>query len=107
MLIPSDLMAVDDLANQIASSMFAGVKDSVPVNGYLCDCRLSCLFTYRRPDILVVECINGLINWQSSWSVGRYVGLGEVFVAGFCMTCPVHFIEVDVGLTRPFNRGQF
>ena len=49
----------------------------------------------------MVECIDWLINWQSSWS------LGKVFVAGFSMTCPVRFIEVDVGLTRPFNRGQF
>ena len=33
MLIPSGPMAVDDLANQIASFVSAGVKDGVPVNG--------------------------------------------------------------------------
>ena len=33
MLIPSGLMSVDDLANQIASSVSAGENDGVPVNG--------------------------------------------------------------------------
>ena len=33
MLIPTLPMAVDDLANRIASFMSAGVKDGVPVNG--------------------------------------------------------------------------
>ena len=33
MLIPSGPMAVDDLANRIASSVSAGTIDSVPVNG--------------------------------------------------------------------------
>ena len=33
MLIPSGPMAVDDLANQIASFVSAGVIDGVPVNG--------------------------------------------------------------------------
>ena len=32
MLIPPDPMAVDDLANRIASFESAGVKDGVPVN---------------------------------------------------------------------------
>ena len=32
-LIPSGPMAVEDLANRIASSVSAGVKDGVPVNG--------------------------------------------------------------------------
>ena len=32
-LIPSGPMAVDDLANRIASFVSAGVKDGVPVNG--------------------------------------------------------------------------
>ena len=32
-LIPSIPMAVDDLANRIASFVSAGVKDGVPVNG--------------------------------------------------------------------------
>ena len=33
MLNPSGPTAVDDLANQIASSVSADVKDGVPVNG--------------------------------------------------------------------------
>ena len=33
MLIPSVLMAVDDLANWITSFVSAGVKDGFPVNG--------------------------------------------------------------------------
>ena len=33
MLIQSDLMALEDLANRIASYVSAGVKDGVPVNG--------------------------------------------------------------------------
>ena len=33
MLILSGPLAVDDLANQIASFVSAGVKDGVPVNG--------------------------------------------------------------------------
>ena len=44
MLIPSGPMAVNDLANRIASFVSAGVKDGVPVNGSLWNCRLSCLF---------------------------------------------------------------
>ena len=32
-LTPSGPMAVDDLANRIASFVSAGVKDGVPVNG--------------------------------------------------------------------------
>ena len=43
MLILSGLMPVDDLANQIASLVLAGVKDGVTVNGSLWNCRLSCL----------------------------------------------------------------
>ena len=33
MLNPSGPIAVDDLANRIASFMSAGMKDAVPVNG--------------------------------------------------------------------------
>ena len=33
MLIPSGQMAVDNLANWIASFVSAGVKDGLPVNG--------------------------------------------------------------------------
>ena len=42
MHIPSGLMAVDDLANQIASFVSAGVQGGVPVNGSCCNCRLIC-----------------------------------------------------------------
>ena len=31
----------------------------------------------------------------------------QVFVAGFSITCPVRFLEVDVGSQRPINRGHF
>ena len=31
----------------------------------------------------------------------------KIFVAGISISCPVRFIEVDVGLPRPINRGQF
>ena len=33
MLIPSGPMAVDDLANRIASFVLAGLSDGVPING--------------------------------------------------------------------------
>ena len=42
MLTLSGLMAVDDLANQIASLVLAGVKDGVTFNGSLWNCCLSC-----------------------------------------------------------------
>ena len=41
MFIPSDPTAVDDLANQIASFVSAGVKDGVAVNGSRRNFRLS------------------------------------------------------------------
>ena len=41
--ISSGPMAVDDLANRVASFGSAGVKDGVPVNGSRWNCRLSCL----------------------------------------------------------------
>ena len=66
MNIPPGSMAVDDLANRIASFLLADVKDGVPVNGSRCNCRLSCLFDHRRPDLLAVSCIDGRIYWQSS-----------------------------------------
>ena len=43
MLIPSGSMAVDDLANRIASFVSVGVKDGIPVNGICWNCRLCCL----------------------------------------------------------------
>ena len=42
-LLPSGLMAVDDLANRIACLVSSGVNDGVPVNGSGWNCRLSCL----------------------------------------------------------------
>ena len=36
-----------------------------------------------------------------------FASISQVFVAGFSIACPVLFIEVDVGSTRPINRGQF
>ena len=51
-LIPSGPMVVDDFAYRIASFVSAGVKDGVPVNGSLWNCRLSCF---------------GLIAGQTHW----------------------------------------
>ena len=53
----SGLMAVDDLANQIASLVLAGEKDGVTVNGSLWNCRLSCLL-----DLSLARRIGGGIN---------------------------------------------
>ena len=36
-----------------------------------------------------------------------FASFSQVFVAGFSITCPVRFLEVDVGSPRPINRGQF
>ena len=36
-----------------------------------------------------------------------FTRFSKVLVAGFSITCPVRFLEVDVGSTRPINRGQF
>ena len=36
-----------------------------------------------------------------------FASFSEVFVAGFSITCPVRFLEVDVGSPGPINRGQF
>ena len=36
-----------------------------------------------------------------------FPSFSQVFVAGFSMTCPVRLLEVDVGSSRPINRGQF
>ena len=35
-----------------------------------------------------------------------FASFSQVFVAGFSITCPVRFFEVDVGTPRPINRGQ-
>ena len=36
-----------------------------------------------------------------------FASFNQVFVAGFSTTCPVRFVEVNVGSPRPNNRGQF
>ena len=36
-----------------------------------------------------------------------FASFSQVIVAGFSITCPVNFLEVDVGSPRPINRGQF
>ena len=36
-----------------------------------------------------------------------FSSFNQVIVAGFSITCPVRFPEVDVGSPRPINRGQF
>ena len=35
-----------------------------------------------------------------------FASFSQVFVAGFSITCPVRFLEVDVGSPRPINRGR-
>ena len=57
-IIPSGPMAVDDLANRIASFVSVGENDSVPVNGSWWNCRLSCLL-----DLSPVRRIDGGVNW--------------------------------------------
>ena len=36
-----------------------------------------------------------------------FVNFSKVFVAGFSLTCPVRFREVDVDSPRPLIHGQF
>ena len=36
-----------------------------------------------------------------------FASFSQVFVAGFSITCPVCYLEVDVGSPRPINHGQF
>ena len=36
-----------------------------------------------------------------------FASFSKVFVAGFSITCPVIFLEVDVRSPWTFNRGQF
>ena len=50
-------MALDDLANRVASFVSAGMKDCVPVNGSRWNCCLSCLL-----DLLPVRRIGGGVN---------------------------------------------
>ena len=56
-LVQSGPMAVDYLANRSASFVSAGVEDSVPVNGILWYCRLSCLL-----DLSPARRIGGGVN---------------------------------------------
>ena len=46
------------------------------------------------------ECFLGMV--ESSY----FARFSKVFVAGFSMTCPVRFLEVDAGSTTPIKRGQ-
>ena len=53
----------------------------------------------------LIYCIpEGLIGLFGS---SCFASISKVFVAGFSITCPVCFLEVDVGSLRPINRGQF
>ena len=36
-----------------------------------------------------------------------FASFSKVFVIGFSITCPVRFLEVDVGMSRHINCGQF
>ena len=36
-----------------------------------------------------------------------FASFSKVLVAGFSITCPVRFLEVDAGSPWPTNRGQF
>ena len=65
MVIPSGPMAVDDLANRIASFVSAGVNDGVPVNGSWWNCRLSCIL-----DLSPARRIGGGVNcWENLWTI--------------------------------------
>ena len=52
----------------------------------------------------LIHCFpEGLLGlFDSSW----FASFSKVFVAGFSISCPVSFLEVDVGSPRPINRGQ-
>ena len=54
----------------------------------------------------------GLIHCFPEGLLGMFVGsclaiFSNVFVAGFSIICPARFIKIDVGSSRPINRGQF
>ena len=58
------------------------------------------------------EVASGLIHSFPEGLLGLFdsscfASFSKVLLAGFSMTCPVRFLEVDVGSTRPNNRGQF
>ena len=64
-------MAVDDLANRIASFVSAGVKTTFLLTAADGIAVRAVLWTYRRPVILVMVGIDGRIYWQSSRGLGR------------------------------------
>ena len=52
-----------------------------------------------------IQCFaEGLLGLFDSSCFASY---SKVFDAGFNITRPVSFLEVDVGSSRPINRGQF
>ena len=53
----------------------------------------------------LIHCIpEGLFGMFDSFC---FACLSNVFFAGFSITCPVRFLEIDIGSPRPINRGQF
>ena len=57
------------------------------------------------------EDVTGYINCFPGALLGLFYSscfaiFSKLFVAGFSMTCPVRLLEVDVGSSRPINRGQ-
>ena len=53
----------------------------------------------------LIDCFpDGLLGLFDS---SCFACFSKVFGAGFSMTCPIHFLEVDVGSLRPINCGQF
>ena len=52
----------------------------------------------------LITCLpEGLLGLFDSFC---FASFRNVFVAGFSITCSVLFLEVDVGMPRPINRGQ-
>ena len=53
----------------------------------------------------LIHCFpEGILSLFDSFCFSRF---SKVFVTGFNIKCPVNFLEVDVGLLGPINRGQF
>ena len=57
-----------------------------------------------RPQAIFTAFLNSLLGLFDS---SCFASFSQVLVAGFGITCPVRFLEVDGGSTRPNNRGQF
>ena len=52
----------------------------------------------------LIQCFpEGLLGLLDS---SCFANICMVFVVGFSITCPVRFLEVDVGSSSPINRGQ-